>query len=131
MGNQKNVGYEIFPKQKSDLGSVVRIGKNAVEVRVVRSDSESPNRTIYMTSKGEYFEKQDLGNLTLPKQGMFLGRRTEVVFNYDASRTLEGLIVRDDADKPHITLIKLEDNRIISGEECQYSPDAEPKVNLN
>jgi hypothetical protein len=55
-----------------------------------------------------------------PRQGQFLGRRCEVAFDYDVSRTVEGRIVRDDADFPGLLIIALDDGRYVTSGECQY-----------
>ena len=59
---------------------------------------------------------------TFPKQGSMLGKRTEVCFHYDTSKTIFGTIVRDDAEDPGESIIKLDDGRYIRATECQYSP---------
>jgi len=43
-----------------------------------------------------------------------------VCFDYDTSRTLLGLVVRDDAEEPGRMIIKLEDGRHVLSTECQY-----------
>lgn len=55
-----------------------------------------------------------------PIQGDWLGKRVRVCFNYDTSRTLLGLVVRDDAEEPGRMIIKLDDGRHILSTECQY-----------
>jgi hypothetical protein len=57
-----------------------------------------------------------------PKQGSFLGRRTKVCFNYDASKIILGVVIRDDAEEPYVTIIKLDDNRVVLATECMHSP---------
>lgn len=57
-----------------------------------------------------------------PKQGRYLGKRVRVCFNYDTSRTLLGLVVRDDAEEPGRMIIKLDDGRHVLSTECQYQP---------
>lgn len=58
----------------------------------------------------------------MPKQGSWVGREAKVVFHYDTSKFLFGKIVRDDAEKPYITIIHLSDGRYVLASECQYSP---------
>lgn len=55
-----------------------------------------------------------------PEQGAWWGRRVRVCFNYDTSRTLLGLVVRDDAEEPGRMIIKLDDGRYVLSTECQY-----------
>jgi len=55
-----------------------------------------------------------------PKQGTFLGKKVNVCFLYDTSRTIEGKIIRDDMEEPFITIIKLADGRHVLATECQY-----------
>lgn len=57
-----------------------------------------------------------------PKQGNWLNLRTKVMFNYDDSTTTMGTIVREDAEAPHKTIIKLDDGRYVLSTECQYQP---------
>lgn len=59
---------------------------------------------------------------TWPKQGQYLGKRARVCFNYNTSREVMGTIVRDDAEAPYMTIISLDDKRIVLSTECQYSP---------
>lgn len=56
-----------------------------------------------------------------PKQGDWLNKEVKVCFNYELRKEIKGVIVRDDMEEPHMTLIKLEDGRIVSTAECQYS----------
>lgn len=56
-----------------------------------------------------------------PKQGTFLGRRVLVCFNYDTSRTFLGVVIRDDAEKPGLMIISLDNGRVVLSTECQYS----------
>lgn len=58
----------------------------------------------------------------MPKQGPWLGKRTMVCFRYDTSRTLMGTIVRDDYESPWVTVISLDDGRVVLATECQHSP---------
>lgn len=131
MGCVKNITYNSFPRQRGDLGTIVRLGldgKTVVPAVVVRSDAESPNRTVFRTLTGLYVSQSELGKFELPEQGIYLGRRTEVCFHYDTSRKLEGKIVRDDYGEPHLGFIHLEDGRVIGMSECQYSPLREESV---
>lgn len=56
-----------------------------------------------------------------PKQGQWLHHKVEVCFHYDTSKTIGGIIVRDDREKPGRTIIKLDDGRYVLATECQYS----------
>ena len=55
-----------------------------------------------------------------PAQGEWLGKKVRVCFNYDTSRTITGIVVRDDTEEPGRMIIKLEDERYILSTECQY-----------
>jgi hypothetical protein len=57
-----------------------------------------------------------------PKQGSWIGRRTEVCFHYNTEHTVMGTIVRDDHEDPFLTVIQLDDDRYVLGSECQHSP---------
>ena len=52
------------------------------------------------------------------KQGVYLGRVVTVKLN---NETTSGKIIRNDIDEPYITLIQLDDGRVIMASECQYS----------
>ncbi|RMI14267.1 hypothetical protein EBE87_28085 [Pseudoroseomonas wenyumeiae] len=56
-----------------------------------------------------------------PKQGSWLGRRVEVCFDYDTSRTIGGTIIREDEEAPGLMLIHLDDGRVVRSVECQYA----------
>ena len=56
-----------------------------------------------------------------PVQGHFVERRVNVCFDYDASRTIGGRVVRDDAEEPGLMLIPLDDGRVVRSVECMYS----------
>jgi hypothetical protein len=55
-----------------------------------------------------------------PEQGAWIGKEVEVYFN-DASKTLNGKIVREDIGKPYKTIIELEDGKYVLATECKYS----------
>jgi hypothetical protein len=55
-----------------------------------------------------------------PKQGRWLGKRVRVSFHYDTSQRVLGTIVRDDAEEPHVTVISLDNGRVVLATECQY-----------
>lgn len=56
-----------------------------------------------------------------PEQTKNVGRKVNVIFNYDINNSLIGTVIRDDAEDSYTTLFKLEDGRIINALECQYS----------
>lgn len=55
-----------------------------------------------------------------PRQSDWLGRRVNVCFHYDTAYILHGVIVRDDADDPLVTIIALDDGHYVLSTECQY-----------
>lgn len=59
-----------------------------------------------------------------PKQGDYLGRRCRVCFKYDTSQEVMGTIVRDDAEEPCLTIIRLDDGRVVLATECMFAPEA-------
>ncbi|PEJ68687.1 hypothetical protein CN680_26045 [Bacillus pseudomycoides] len=63
----------------------------------------------------------NVGINKFPKQGDWLNKEAKVMFNFDSSTMIKGVIVRDDMEEPFLTLIKLEDGRVIRSTECQYS----------
>lgn len=65
---------------------------------------------------------KNIGADTFPRQGSFLGQRLNVCFNYDTSRQVGGVCVRDDAEEPGRMVIQLDDGRFVLSTECQYQP---------
>ena len=57
-----------------------------------------------------------------PKQGKWLHLRAYVCFYYNTDEIITGTYVRDDAEAPWITIIKLDDDRYILTSECQHCP---------
>jgi len=64
--------------------------------------------------------QKNVGYDTFPKQGTFLNQTVAVVFHYDTTRTLFGVVVRDDCEEPGLMIIKLDDGRHVMATECQY-----------
>ena len=64
---------------------------------------------------------ENISHDKMPEQGSFLGKRVRVTFNYDASRSIGGRVVRDDREEPGLTIIALDDERVILATECQYT----------
>ena len=58
-----------------------------------------------------------------PQQGEWAGKRTRVCFHSDTSRILMGTVVRDDKEDPYLTIIQLDDGRVVLATECQHSPE--------
>ena len=64
---------------------------------------------------------------TFPKQGEGLGKKHKVVFNYDTSRFVEAICVRDDVEEPYRMLFEYEhpvtgEKCVVLATECQYQP---------
>ena len=69
-----------------------------------------------------------VGNITMrgfPRQGSYLGKRVRVCFHYDTADWTSGTVVRDDAEEPGRTIIRLDDGRYVLATECQYTPPVE------
>lgn len=56
-----------------------------------------------------------------PRQSDYVGQKTDVCFHYDTSKTIPAVIVRDDLEKPFLTIFKLGNGRYVLATECQYS----------
>jgi hypothetical protein len=57
-----------------------------------------------------------------PKQSNEVGKKVNVVYHYDTSKSHSGTIVRSDAEEPFETIIKLDnEERYLRTTECQYS----------
>ena len=61
-----------------------------------------------------------------PVQGDLLGKAVRVCFSHDASRAIEGIVIRDDVGGDNRTIIQLADGRVVLGTECQYQPACQP-----
>ena len=58
---------------------------------------------------------------SFPKQSAYVGEGVKVWFRLKADEFMYGTIVRDDLEEPHLTIIKLEDDRYVLSTECQYT----------
>ncbi len=127
MGRVENISYDRFPRQRN-LGKVIYAGRRKDNpVTVVRWDAEKPNRRLYRTEDGRYFQQNELGKLILPKQNE-IGGKVEVSFHMNLDKYLEGEIVRDDNRDPFIRLFKLNDERVLYARECYYSHVSDEQV---
>lgn len=65
---------------------------------------------------------KNIGINTFPIQGLLAGLRVNVCFNYDTENSIQGTLVRDDAEDPFVQIIRLDDGRFVLTTECQYQP---------
>ncbi len=65
---------------------------------------------------------EGIGINQFPKQHKWCGQRANVCFNYDTLNTIEGTIIRMDAEGPMQCIIMLDDGRAVLPSECQFSP---------
>jgi hypothetical protein len=65
---------------------------------------------------------ENVGYDQWPRQSDYLNSLVAVCFHYDASRTITGVIVRDDREAPHQMIIKLDDGRYVLSTECMWRP---------
>lgn len=56
-----------------------------------------------------------------PKQSDWVGKRCEVCFNYDSSRSIAAECVRSDEEEPGRTIFKLDDGRYVLATECMHT----------
>jgi hypothetical protein len=59
---------------------------------------------------------------TYPKQGAYIGTRVRVCYNYDTSKIVEGVVIRDDTTAPGLMIIHTDDGRALLATECMWSP---------
>lgn len=62
-----------------------------------------------------------IDKFNFPKQSGHVNQRVDVCFHYDTANVIGGTVIRDDAEEPFETLIKLDSGRTIRGCECQFS----------
>lgn len=72
----------------------------------------------------------NIGMVEFPKQGTYVGRKCKVAFNYEFDNVIYGVLVRDDREDPHRTIIQLDDGRYVMGTECQYSLVYDPDTDV-
>lgn len=63
---------------------------------------------------------KNIGFGIYPKQGNDIGKRVIITYNHDWTIFEHGIIIRDDIEEPFMTVIKLDDDRVLLGTECQY-----------
>ena len=66
--------------------------------------------------------KQTITIDKFPAQGVFKGATVRVCFHFDVTKTVNGVVVRDDNEEPRIMIIKTDDGRYILATECQWQP---------
>jgi hypothetical protein len=55
-----------------------------------------------------------------PLQHPDVGRLVKVFFHQNFSKWVYGVVVRDDLEYPHVTIIQLGNGKHVLGSECQY-----------
>lgn len=55
-----------------------------------------------------------------PEQATDLGRKVKVCYYFDSSKVHYGTIIRSDVSEPYLTIIKLDNGRVLLASECQY-----------
>lgn len=65
--------------------------------------------------------QRNVGFSKFPRQGGWVGKRVEVVFEYDTANRIGGTFVRDDHEATFLAIIRLDDGRHVLSSECQHS----------
>jgi hypothetical protein len=65
---------------------------------------------------------KNVGATTWPRQGRYLGSAAVVRFWDEQHTEFPAVIVRDDAEAPWITVLRLDGGRVVLSTECMYSP---------
>ena len=65
-------------------------------------------------------ETPTIGYDRFPRQGAYKNSRVRVCFDYDADRSIDGTVVRDDAEMPGLLIIRLDDGRTVLSGECMF-----------
>lgn len=63
----------------------------------------------------------NIGRGRFPKQGAWLGKRCEVIYDYNTTDRVGATVVRDDAEDPHRTILHTDDGRYLLSTECQHT----------
>lgn len=64
----------------------------------------------------------NIGPDRYPRQGVYLGRKVRVCFDYDVTACLLGEVIRDDAQAPGRMVIRLDNGWVVLSTECQWQP---------
>lgn len=56
-----------------------------------------------------------------PRQSTLQGKTVRVAFHYDTDHWQYGWLMRDDAEEPGLTILRLDDGRYVLATECQWS----------
>lgn len=64
----------------------------------------------------------NIDHAVFPVQSAYLHQCVRVCFHYDTTLLVGGIVVRDDATEPWVTIVRLDDGRHVLGTECQWSP---------
>lgn len=64
--------------------------------------------------------KENINYDQYPKQTNKVGKKVEVCYHYNTSKTHHGFILRDDAEDPYETIFQLENGRVLRSVECHY-----------
>jgi len=89
--------------------------------KIIQDSLKVLNDYLSTAGKNTVGSHENLNYEKFPKQGQYLGAVVNVVFHYDTTKKLLGRIVRDDAEAPHETIIKLENGKYVRSSECQYN----------
>ena len=65
--------------------------------------------------------EENIDSAKFPRQSNLINKEVTVCFNYNAENSIQGVVVRDDIDRPFRMMIKLVGGRYILSTECQYS----------
>lgn len=57
-----------------------------------------------------------------------VGRRVLVVFTKDESDPVPGTVLRNDAEEPYLTIIQLDDGRVVTDTGCGWKYMSEPET---
>jgi regulation of enolase protein 1 (concanavalin A-like superfamily) len=64
---------------------------------------------------------KSISHSAFPRQSEYVTAPVKVCFHYDSTHHIGGIIVRDDREDPWVTIIRLDDGRLVLATECQYS----------
>ncbi len=127
MSEPDSVGYYEFPVQNNPLGQAVEVsltgdsGREVVPGKIVRDDLVDPLITMIELKDGFVVLGDEKDDFRRPLQGPWVGSPAEVRFGDDTSKVIVmgGEIVRNDAEEPLRTIIKL-GGWFVLGSECMY-----------
>lgn len=84
----------------------------------MKVERQGKNKMFGMKKKKTQEEVFKLSADKFPKQGNYFRKQVDVFFDVGAAESIRGVVVRNDVEPPHVTVIRLINGRHVLGSEC-------------